>query len=352
MNAKVRIGAVGAMAVVTALSVTVPAHAAPGWRVTATPDKESGLRGLAAVDAKHAWAAGYQVVNDRAVPVVRSWNGKTWTKMSLPSSVKGAYLGSVSASSSTNVWVSGSNGRSKQYWLRWNGKSWAVVTSDQPKNSEPNAPKLLAIGTGDVWSFGLAGGGPFTGDVRHYDGRKWSKVKTPGYIAGASAVSGKEIWATGWINGPGGPVPSVLRWDGKTWKKQAEPLGADARGGIEGVLALNGKNVWASGADSAGRGVLLHWNGKTWSKTSAPVNARLRELVSDGDGGLWTVAGRTFLHYKSGKWTSVAVPGKSGLQSDVSALARIPKTTSVWGAGALVNSDAVDKSSVLLKYGA
>lgn len=353
VNTKVRRSAIGVMAAASALLVAAPAYAAPGWRITATPDKNSGLRGLAVTGAKSAWAAGYQSVNGQAVPVVRRWNGTTWTRMSLPSAVKGAYLENVSASSSTNVWIGGSDGRRKQYWMRWNGKSWAVATADLPKESYPHSPKLLAVGTGDVWSFSRTGAGPLIPDVRHYNGRNWSRVKVPGLISQASAVSSKQIWATGWVDGSTGPVPTVMRWNGTSWKKQAQPLGARTDGTVAGgVLAFSSTNVWVAGADSTGRGLLLHWNGKTWAKKPAPVNYVLSDLVYDGNGGLWMLAGQKFVHYKSGKWTTSAVPGKNGLRSEIAALARVPKTTSIWGVGALVNENLINKSSVVLKYGA
>lgn len=351
VNIKLRRSAVGVVAAASALSLTVPAHAATGWRITGTPDKNSGLRDIAVVDAKNAWAVGYQSVNGQAVPVVRRWNGKTWTRMALPASTKGAYLEHVSASSSTNVWVSGSNGQRKQYWMRWNGKSWAVVTADLAKNTDPHAPRLLAVGPGDVWSFGVTGFGPATPDLRHYNGRNWSKVKAPGLISKWSALSSKDIWATGWIDaGTGGPIPTVMRWDGKSWKKHSQPLGTGYEGTVAGgVLAFSTTNVWVSGMDAAGRGLLLRWNGKTWKKYVAPVKDVLSDLVYDGDGGLWMRAGQKFLRLNSGKWTTTSVPGRTGLRTEVSALARVPKTTSVWGVGSLTDKDLIDTSSVVLK---
>ncbi|WP_116022284.1 hypothetical protein [Thermomonospora umbrina] len=352
MNTKLRRSAVGVMVAVSVVSMAAPAEAAPGWRITATPDRNAGLRGLAVTGPNSAWAAGYQSVNSEAVPVVRRWNGKTWQRMPLPASVKGAYLHSVSATSNTNVWISGSNGRRKQYWMRWNGKRWAVVTGELPEESWPHSPRLLAVGAGDVWSFGRAGAGPIGPDVRHYNGRRWRRVKAPGLIVRADAVSGKDVWATGWTPGERGPIPTVMRWNGTSWRKQAQPLGVRATGTVAGgVLALGSKNVWVAGADSTGRGLLLRWNGKTWSKRPAPIKGTLSELVDDGNGGLWMLAGRRLVHYKAGKWTTRAVPGRTGLQTEIGVLARVPKTTSIWAVGALVDKKSIDKSSVVLKYG-
>ncbi|MFG2006440.1 hypothetical protein ACGFNU_45575 [Spirillospora sp. NPDC048911] len=91
------------------------ANAAPGWRITATPDKNAGLRDVAVINAKDAWAVGYEVVKGDAAPLVRRWNGRTWRKLALPAAAKGAYLFSVSASSSKNVWIGGSDGHGKQF---------------------------------------------------------------------------------------------------------------------------------------------------------------------------------------------------------------------------------------------
>ncbi|WP_067491871.1 hypothetical protein [Actinomadura hibisca] len=351
MSNNFRVGAVGVAAGAVLLSLVAPAHAATGWRITATPDKNSGLRDIAVTGPNDAWAVGYQSVKDDAVPVVRRWNGKVWNRVALPAAVKGAYLEHVSASSSTNVWVGGSDGHLKQFWMRWNGKNWKVVTGTLPKGSDPHSPDVLALGAGDVWSFAQAGKWETSvPDVRHFNGRSWSKVRVPGPIAGASAVSGKSIWATSWAKGKQGPKPTLLRWNGKTWAQRSLPLGEGS--GIGGVLAFSDKNVWVSGMNPGALGVLLHWNGKSWKTVVAPkTSGVLQNLVYDGNGGLWMRAGQRFLHYKSGKWSSAAVPGRPGVRTAIAGLARVPKTTSVWGVGALDDKDWINTASVVVKYG-
>ncbi|MFC9976248.1 hypothetical protein ACFVH6_35680 [Spirillospora sp. NPDC127200] len=351
MNNSVRGGAVGIAAGAVLLSLVAPAHAAPGWRITATPDKNSGLRDIAVTAANDAWAVGYQSVKSTAVPVVRRWNGRTWNRVALPAAAKGAYLEHVSASSSTNVWVGGSDGKRKQFWMRWNGRDWKVITGTQPANSDPHGPRLLAISAKDVWSFASAGSwNASVPDVRHFNGRSWSKVRAPGLIGWTSAVSSRSIWATTWSKGARGPVPGLLRWNGKTWAKRSLPLGAGS--GIGGVLAFSDKNVWVSGMNPGALGVLLHWNGKTWKTMVAPkTSGALGDLTYDGNGGLWMRAGQRLLHYKSGKWSSSAVPARPGLRTEIGGLARIPKTTSVWGVGALNDKDWIDTASVVVKYG-
>ncbi|MFI6518526.1 hypothetical protein ACIBF1_23425 [Spirillospora sp. NPDC050679] len=346
MNNSVRGGAVGVAAGAVLLSLVAPAHAAPGWRVTATPDRDAYLSQVAVISATEAWAVG----GAGKTPLVRRWNGRTWNRVALPASVKDARLSGVSATSGKNVWVSGSNGRDKQFWMRWNGARWSVVTAKIPADSTPGAPELLAVSGSDVWSFARKGWGPFSPDVRHFDGKRWSVVRSPGWITEASAVSGKDVWATGWVEAPGAPVPTVLRWDGRSWKKQAQPLGKD--GSLHDVLAFSAKNVWASGQDGAGRGVLLRWDGRTWKKSFAPNTKKaLTGLAYDGAGGLWMRAGDRFLRYRAGKWSSVAVPAKPGYRTAVSDIAYVPKSTSVWAVGSLEDKRQVARYDAILKYG-
>ncbi|MQY04259.1 hypothetical protein [Actinomadura macrotermitis] len=327
------------------------ADAAPGWRITATPDKAAGLSDVAVISAKDAWAVGYQSKKGAGNALIRHWNGTTWKNVAVPAAAKSAYLKSVSASSGKNVWIGGSDGRDKQFWLRWNGRVWKVIVGPQ-KGSYPFAPKLLARSVKDVWSFSRQGDGISQPDVRHYDGTRWSKVRVPGLINEVSAPAGKEIWATGWVKGSRGMEASVFRWDGKSWKKQAQPLGARSGGSLDGIVARSGKDVWVVGGNDDQRAVALHWNGKMWKKAAAPaVKGNMGELIDDGVGGLWAQARGRFWHYRSGKWTSAAFPARSGLATTVEALALVPRTTSVWAVGALEDKRQVSQASVVLKYG-
>ncbi|MFG2006439.1 hypothetical protein ACGFNU_45570 [Spirillospora sp. NPDC048911] len=200
-----------------------------------------------------------------------------------------------------------------------------------------------------MWSFARAGDGPFRADIRHFNGRRWSKVRAPGFFDQVSARSSKDIWATGWINGTKGPIASVFRWNGKSWKRQAATLGSN--GQFNDILAKGSRDVWSVGSRS-NASVLLHWNGKTWKKVSTPsVRGGLTGLVDDGAGGFWAQGRGKFYHYRAGRWATKTFPSRKPFTTVVSALARVPKTTSIWAVGALEDRRQVNAADVILKYG-
>ncbi|MBW8485761.1 hypothetical protein [Actinomadura parmotrematis] len=341
-------GGVAGLAVAAVLATGGVADAATGWRITATPDAKADLRDIVALSAKDAWAVGYK---SGTGALIRHWNGTTWKNVAVPAVAKAAYLESVSATSSKDVWIGGTDGHLKQYWLHWNGKKWKWVAGTLPSNSDPSAPDLYARSATDVWSFAQTGGWDASKpDVRHYNGKKWSKVASPGIIREVSPGTGKDLWATAWVKGPQSLVPAVLRWDGKTWKKQAQPFGTEGQSALNGILARGSKNVWAVGYLGS-KSAVVHWDGKTWKKFAAPNSTEaLGTLVDDGAGGLWAKGSKHFFHYRNGAWTATAIPARSGLTTQVATLAHVPKTTSTWGVGALDDSDWIHRYNLVLKF--
>ncbi|MCP2337091.1 hypothetical protein [Actinomadura rupiterrae] len=87
MNNRVRAVAI-ATAAAAVFAPVATAQAATGWRLTATPDAGAEFRDVTALSAKDAWAVG----NRKGTPLVRHWNGRTWTKATLPKTAAGAYL--------------------------------------------------------------------------------------------------------------------------------------------------------------------------------------------------------------------------------------------------------------------
>ncbi|MFC4910801.1 hypothetical protein [Actinomadura gamaensis] len=348
MNNRVQAAIIAAAVAVAALAPATTAEAATGWRLTAAPDAGAELHDVAVVSAKDAWAVG----GGKAGPLVRHWNGRTWTKVALPKAAAGASLLSVSASSSSNVWIGGHNGRSTQFWLHWNGRTWKVITG--PDLSEPVAPKLLAISAKDVWSFGWKGDGPFYPDVRHYNGSRWSKVAGPGIVFEVRALSSKDIWAVGANAYRAGMAGGVYHWNGKSWKT-FRPLPLTSYADYSSVVAKSAKDVWVSGRRTSGETstpFLAHWNGSSWKQVAAPKTKQgLTALTKDGASGFWAEADGRFFHYSKGKWTSTPVPSRSGYKTAVYGMAFIPGGTSVWAVGALQDKREVARYDAILKLG-
>lgn len=317
-----------------------------GWRVIATHPK-SELRDVAPVSSSDVWAIGQHVVPGQYLgpPLVRHWDGRSWREVTLPASVNKVELTSVSATSASNVWVTGRTGTTTAYGLHWNGRHWQVSTRRTYLNA--GFAGYQAISANDVWYFSRVNWN--TPDVLHFNGKRWSKVAVPGGgITSISVVSSRSIWASGWKTYPNGAyVPAILHWNGKSWHIVRTYSSNDGHA----VVAQSDTSVWA-----VGRVVLEHFNGKTWR--SIPVGVSTMAVwtpTSDGAGGLWMQSGRdgvapTLLRYHAGRWTQRAIPSWKGHPISLHALANLRGTTTVFGVGADWGPNG-PLDDVVLKFG-
>jgi hypothetical protein len=348
----------GGVSVGAGLASSVSSPKVPkGWRIVATPDTNASLDDLAVVNAKSAWAVG----GGTGGALVRHWDGTAWRKVGLPRGLTTTGLASVSASSDSNVWISG-DAVDKLYILHWDGHRWQATP--EPRNTY--APKILAVGAKNAWAFyGVeAANGVFHADTRYFDGSHWSRVKSPSPVGMVSALSSKDIWATGW-DCQCVAAGSIEHWNGKAWAKPVQPpmTGNSKKywGAVyNGIVARSDKDVWVLGAanpkTSPRASVFLHWNGKTWTELAAPSGTTewRNGLTEDGAGGFWAVSPYptpAMYHYRAGTWTAVPLPGKSGYSTEITNLARIPLTTSIWGVGRLNQGNHVGTLDMILKYG-
>lgn len=380
MRKLVTVGAFGgAAAAVAAAAVLAPepgtvvdarnvASASTGWRITATPDANAVLGGLSVLSNNDAWAvgtAGYQ--QGTVLPLVRHWDGKSWT-MVTALTTKDVYLGDVSASSASNVWISGAqiHGRNPRFCLlHWDGHQWSTQWPATPKSSAfSGSSSVLTFGPNDVWRFSSLMTDPsFTADVAHFDGRRWTKVKVPAPIMGTSAVSSHDIWATA-VTCDGGACGRIVHWTGSTWSTSPQPptTGNSAKyfgSYYTGIVARSAKDVWVLGSANAkagpGKAIFLHWNGKSWAMLPVPTdNPQWRGLTDDGAGGFWASSispSRSLYHYHAGIWRRIGQPAQPGLLTQMATMRRIPGTTSVWGVGGLSDPGYIDKSDAIFKFG-
>src|SRR3954471_10739854 len=86
------------------------------WRIVPAPDRGSTteLLDVTVVDRQDAWAVGYFTGADgHNKTLIERWNGSTWSIVPSPNPFPHGdnFLKGVSASSVTNVWAVGSNGR-------------------------------------------------------------------------------------------------------------------------------------------------------------------------------------------------------------------------------------------------
>lgn len=367
--------ALSAGAAVLAAGAALPAQASavPGWRISArvaVRNRVAAFTTVDAVSARDAWSAGFAVTTngEKIQTLIRHWNGRSWTVVSLPSKIATAWnktepLADVlGVSSPSNVWIFG--GLLSPAYLRLNGSRWSVGHLPGPGQSSGKILQINAvrvISKSSVWAFGgtedLAAAQPATVPyAAHFNGQKWSVTKVPGNtaITSVSAVSGASIWAVAGaaspgVVGPGGATGKqvVLHWGPKGgWQQVAQPP-LPAGSNLSAVLVESGKVVVGGSEPNGAKGrtpLTITWNGRAWSRPSlggaSSAKWAVASLAADGRGGTWALGIATnrtsakLWHLTGGKWTA-AQPAFGRHAWQLLQLASVPHSDSVWGAGAL-----------------
>ncbi|MGI5166076.1 WD40/YVTN/BNR-like repeat-containing protein [Spirillospora sp. CA-253888] len=229
-----------------------------------------------AVGGAHDRLAGAEV------PLIRHWNGSSWTAWSAPGPDRGLVLTAVAATGEGTAWAVGHGFP----WgpvdgpvaLRWTGSDWLPA----PMPEVPLGKLLAVAGTApdDVWAVGAAGR---EGLVMHYDGRAWSRVPSPATrfpLTGVAAPGPAEAWAVG--------RDRVLRWNGRKWSRVKAPVTA-----ANTIAAPSPDDVWVAG----GRGELAHFDGRRWTAAASPEPFAtgavwLASAATGPDGAVWLAGSR------------------------------------------------------------
>jgi hypothetical protein len=166
--------------------------------------------------------------------------------------------------------------------LHWNGKSWSKVRSPVATADGSFLQSVTATSPTNAWAVGSYSTATNSLPViLHWNGKIWSKVGSPvangSFLYGVTATSATNAWAVGTYFNPssGHPATLVLHWNGKTWSRGTSPT-PNGSVDLTGVTATSPANAWAVGhydpkpTNFAEDSLILHWNGKTWSKVTSP----------------------------------------------------------------------------------
>jgi hypothetical protein len=323
-----------ASAAALALSSALPADASsvPGWRLVYRHlyvPGNSAYFAVTAVSGRSAWAVGSAdfAGPTGGVPTAAQWHNGRWTATAMPPHLT-SILWAVSADSSTDAWTISNLGG---YVLHWHSGRWTVARRWSESGLQRELTGVTAFSPTNVWVFGGSGVFPGIG-TWHLHGHTWTKVTGPGgNISFASALSPSDMWAVG---GTTVGEDSIVHYAGGKWHH----ITSRALRGLQfnGILAVSRGNVWAlatnGGKPSTAR--LLQLSRGRWTARALPAGFDPTHITADGRGGLWfTALNRTnavwLLHRSAtGRWAIVRDPGAL-------ALALIPGTRSLWGAGAV-----------------
>jgi hypothetical protein len=290
------------------------------WRSTPISDPHPALydrlNSVAAVSPRTAWAVGDYFTGHEGGPhgaLIERWDGQRWSIAAAPL-LRGASLGSVSASGARDVWAVGG-----QLIEHWNGVRWRVVPPAPSPGGNLNA--MVALTPRDAWAVGVRsrGSGGKT-LIEHWNGTRWGVVPSPSprparsrrpyaILQAVTAISATNVWAAGYSGAVRSPVTRTLieHWDGRRWRIVRSPNVRSAGGVVNDILfSISGDrpdDVWAVGSWGSipggygGKGdhtLALHWDGHHWSRGATPAIAR-RALLSGviaGAGRAWAVGDR------------------------------------------------------------
>ncbi len=161
---------------------------------------------------------------------------------------------------------------------------------NQLPSKETTLSGVATVSAKDAWLVGSSGDAPV---VEHYDGTKWSAVRSPalttfGLLFAAAKFPG-GAWAVGTSGTPEeGGKPIVYRLTG-TNKVQAMPMPKLPAGRLISVSVISAKNAWASGFLGHGTSLVMHWDGTSWKRASFPGKGDVVTLaISAND--VWATA--------------------------------------------------------------
>jgi hypothetical protein len=339
-------------------------RAGAGWTLVPSPspsDQGSYLSDVVPISSTDVWAVGaaYRPTSTPGT-LTEHWNGSVWTVVPSPNFNKGYNeLYGVDAVSSTDAWAVGYHnialyGSEKTMAMHWNGARWTIVPT---RNLGQDANELLdvaALAPNDVWAVGF-GASP-SGDVakpliEHWNGTKWSLVRSPdvgsgfGVLNGIVAIAPDDIWAVGGR----GDSTLVEHWDGATWTVVPSPNGTRTDSQLYAVTATGPDDVWATGESEDGQGsdtLVEHWDGSSWTVVPSVDGSKpfttLYDAVALGPDNVWAVGSSydpiavSYVtiseHWDGSSWTVVSTPNPGPIYDQLFGVAGTPGGD-VWAVG-------------------
>jgi hypothetical protein len=190
------------------------------WSIVSSPNtsatQHNAFRGVTCVSASECWAVGYYLSDNAAQTLIERWDGTSWAIVSSPntSATQSNFLLGVTCMSASECWAVGyyynDNVISQTLIERWDGTSWEIVSS--PNTSTTQSNLLYGVTcrpASDCWAVGY-----YIVDalsnlnqtlIERWDGTSWEIVSSPNtsttqsnLLYGVTCGSTPDCWAVGY----------------------------------------------------------------------------------------------------------------------------------------------------------
>ena len=275
------------------------------WTIVSSPNSpmlSNYLKGVTCVSTSNCWAVG--VSGSINQTLIERWDGTSWAIVSSPntSTTQNNTLVAVTCVSASNCWAAGyySTGNAVQNGVyqtlieRWDGTAWAIVSS--PNTSTTQRNQLFGVtcvsAAADCWAVGSYVNGSISQTlIERWDGTSWAIVSSPNILItqsnsllGITCVSASDCWAAGSYSNGSVQQTLIERWDGTSWAIVSSPNTSIAQSnGLTGVTCVSASNCWAVGsyynASGVSRTLIERWNGTAWAIVSSPNTPALRRTT-------------------------------------------------------------------------
>ena len=294
-----------------------------GWSIVSSPNintpspQTTFINAVTCTSVADCWAVGYHNDGNGLRPLIQRWNGSSWAIVTSPNIGHDAILNSVTCASASECWAVGSVGLIE----RWNGSSWAVVAS-------PSIDPLSGVtcaSTSDCWAVGYyyAGGIPQT-LIERWNGSSWIIFASPNTsstesnaLNGVTCASPSDCWAVGgtYNSNTGSHQTLIERWNGSSWTIVTSPI---ASGGFSSVTCTLVSDCWAVGSYNTNTGVyptlIEHWDGASWAIVTSPDAGALQDVACTSVSECWAVSSTGLIdRWNGSSWGIATSPNAAGL---------------------------------------
>src|SRR6476660_118141 len=265
------------------------------WAIVSSPNPapNSYLNDVTCVSASDCRAVGYYYNGKAYQTLIERWDGTSWAIVSSPNTgaTQNNYLRGVTCVSASECWAVG-------YYYhdtfpvqtlieRWDGISWTIVTSPNTSATQDNLLfPVTCVSASECWAVGnYYNGSAYQTLIERWDGTSWAIVTSPNTSAtrdndlyGMTCVSASECWAVGYYyTGNSTPQTLIERWDGTSWAIVSSPNTSTTQANfLQAVTCVSASECWAVGAYSASFGtdqtlVLRYTASSTPTPTPTPT---------------------------------------------------------------------------------